>query len=85
MGIYYYIENITTEERVCLGKTNGVCIDLFLEYFHEKKWSYTDKFMTYNDSDQDNEIYIKFKNNEWIFYEPSREEVILGRYTEKLN
>jgi hypothetical protein len=85
MGVYYYIENITTEERVCLGKTGGVSIDLFLEYFHEKKWSYTDKFMTYNDIEQDNEIYIKFKNNEWIFYVPSKEGYILDRYTEKLN
>lgn len=41
--------------------------------------------MTYDDSHSDSVVYIRFENNQWIFYEPSREEVILGRYTEKLN
>lgn len=80
MGIYWYLTNITKNENICLGKSFGLNIEYFLEYFNSKKWNYSDEFVVGNDN-YDPPFYIRFRNNTWEYYYPPKEEVIIETYT----
>ncbi len=80
MGVYWYLTNITKNEKINLGKSNGLYIEEFLEYFNFKKWDYLDKFMVSNDN-YETPFYIRFRNDVWEFYYPSQEEQIINQYT----
>lgn len=80
MGVYLYLTNITKNENICLGKSYGLTIEDFNEYFNSKKWDYSDKFVVGNDN-YEPPFYIRFRNNIWEFYYPPKEEEIFNKYT----